>query len=149
MAHRFLQVLTVVAALLASAAASAAPATLVPASFRGGEVYLKVRLNGAAPVWMRFDIGADDSSLASAYVQGDARKAARMTVALGSVTLPGIFFDLSKTAVSVAPDGLAVAGTLGQAWLGNRMMEVRYRQHEVWLSAPIDEAPRPVNVAAR
>ena len=137
------------AALAAPAVASAAPPIQVPASFRGGDVYLKVRLNGAAPVWMRFDIGADESSLASAYVQGDARKAARMTVTLGTVTMPGIFFDLSKAALGVAPDGTPIVGRLGQAWLGRRMVEVRYREHQVWLSAPIDDVARAVTVAVR
>ena len=138
-------------ALAAPAMASAAPPIQVPASFRGGDVYLKVSLNGAAPVWMKFDIGAADSSLVSAYVHGDARTAARMTVTLGAMTLPGVFFDLSNAAMGAAPDGTAIAGKLGQAWLGRRMVEVRYREHEVWLSAPIDDEapPRPVTIAAR
>ena len=139
------------AALAAPAMAFAAPPIQVPASFRGGDVFLKVSLNGAAPVWMKFDIGAAESSLVSSYVHGDARAAARMTVTLGAVTLPGIFFDLSKAASGVAPDGTPIVGKLGQAWLGRRMVEVRYREHEVWLSAPIDEVapPRAVTVAAR
>ena len=137
------------AALAAPAAAFAAPPIPVPASFRGSDVYLKVSLNGAAPVWMKFDIGAADSSLASAYVHGDARAAARMTVTLGTVTMPGIFFDLSKAGMGVAPDGIPIVGKLGQAWLGRRMVEVRYREHQVWLSAPIDDVVHAVTVAAR
>ena len=136
-------------ALAVPAMAFAAPPIQVPASFRGSDVYLKVSLNGSAAVWMKFDIGAAESSLTSAYVHGDARTAARMTVTLGSVTLPGIFFDLSNAAPGVAPDGTPIAGKLGQDWLGRRMVEVRYREHEVWLSAPIDEVAHAVTVAAR
>ena len=126
-----------------------ASVTALPASFRGHDVFLKVRLNGGAPVWMKFDIGAAGSSLTSAYVHGDARRAARMSVTLGAVTLPGVFFDLSKSPAGLAPDGSIVAGRLGQDWLGNRMVEVRYRQHEVWMSAPIDPvAPRKLSLAS-
>lgn len=149
MVRKALWVLTMLTALVLPAMAVAAPLTSLPASFRGSDVYLKVSLNGAAPVWMKFDIGAAESSLASAYVHGDARTAARMTVTLGSVTLPGIFFDLSNAAPGVAPDGTPIAGKLGQDWLGRRMVEVRYREHEVWLSAPIDEVAHAVTVAAR
>jgi hypothetical protein len=155
MVRKAIHVLTLMAALLAPLVAVAAgpPAgvTVLPAVFRGNDIYLNVRLNNGAPVWMKFDIGAPGSSIAAAYIKGDARRAARMTMTLGAVTLPGIYFDLAKSPIGVAPDGGVLAGRLGRNWLGDRMIVVRHREHEVWLSAPIDTSgsPAPLAVAAR
>lgn len=136
-------------ALLAAASTGTAMAAPkleeVPAAFRGNDVFLKVSLNGAAPVWLKFDANANESALASGYLPGDsraaARMAARMTVKLGAVALPAVFFDIAKAPAS--PGGLAVAGRLGRDSFGDRMLIIRTREHQVWLSPPVDTGPSP------
>jgi len=128
-------------------AAHAAPAqmTRVPAQFRDGQVYLKVSLNNAAPVWMAFATDAPGSTLYAAHP-------ARATVHAGAIS-ETVTFRSSAAAAPRAPDGSTVAGRLGSDWLGDRVAEVRAREHEVWLSAPIDPPPaaieRPVITASR
>ena len=96
---------------------------------------------------MRFDVGASGSSLAPTLAGGDSRRATRMTVQVGALTVPGVTFNFSKPPAGRAPDGSALAGRLGQDWLGTRMVELRYREHEVWMSEPV--VPAPTTVAAR
>jgi hypothetical protein len=98
--------------------------------FQDGQVYLKVSLNNAAPVWMAFDISATGSTLYAAYT-------ARATVRAGAIA-ESVTFRPSAAAAPCTPDGSVVAGRLGSDWLGDRVAEVRTREHEVWLSGPID-----------
>jgi len=124
------------AALLAPVAAQAAPMTRVPALFQNGQVYLKVSLGKAAPVWMAFDLNAPVSTLYAAH-------AMRATVQAGVIAQP-VTFRPSATRAPCAPDGSTIAGRLGSDWLGDRVAEIRTREHEVWLSAPIDPPPAPI-----
>ena len=148
MLRNAVRALIVLAALAMPALAAEPPAAVrVPAAFRGNDVYLRVRLDGGAPVWMRFDVGVSESSLAPAFAGGNSGSAARMTVRVGALTVPGVLFHLAKPPAGRAPDGGALAGRLGQDWLGTRMVELRYREHEVWMSEPV--VPDPTTVAAR
>lgn len=119
--------------------------TRVPAVFQNGQVYLKVSLNNAAPVWMTFDMNAPASTLYAA-------RAAHATVRAGAVIEPVTFQPAAATALC-APDGSTVAGRLGSDWLGDRVAEIRTREHEVWLSAPVEPLPvrteRPLVTASR
>src|SRR5690349_5017402 len=58
MIERAFRILAFTAALLLPIAAQGAPAqmTRVPALFQNGQVYLRVSLNNAAPIWMAFDV---------------------------------------------------------------------------------------------
>jgi hypothetical protein len=147
MVERVFRALALAVALLAPAVAAAAPAqmTRVPALFQGGQIYVRVSLDGAAPVWMAFDIDATGSTLYAAH-------APRAVVRAGSVAEP-VTFRPSAAAAPCAPDGSVVAGRLGSDWLGDRVAEIRTRAHEVWLSEPVTPAPpalaRPLMTASR
>jgi hypothetical protein len=108
----------------------AAPPQLarVPAAFRGDQVYLQVRLNGGAPVWMAFDFNAPASTLCAG-----ARPVTRATVRAGTIAQVVTF----RRSVCAA----GVAGRLGTDWLGDRVAEIRTREHEVWVSAPVTPPP--------
>lgn len=138
MIGRALRAFAFAAALLAPAAAFAAPVQLarVPAVFQNGQVYLKVSLNDAKPVWMAFDTNATSSVLYAAH-------AARLRVRAG-VVVEAVTFRPSASSAACAPDGTVVAGRLGSDWLGDRVAEIRTREHEVWLSAPIPPPPAPI-----
>ncbi len=134
-------------------AAQAAPALAsLPAGFQGNAVFLKVRLNGASPVWMLFDPNAPESSITAAQFDTDARSAARiaarMTVTAGAARQDGVFFDLVAAVPVTAPDGKPVAGRLGRNWLGDRALILVARRHEVLLAPPIDTGAPPPIVAA-
>ncbi|HXC55380.1 MAG TPA: hypothetical protein VNU97_08805 [Rhizomicrobium sp.] len=147
MVRKPFHLLAVLAALaLSGAGASAADLTRLPARFLGHDVYLQVRLNGAAPVWMKFDVGAAESSVSAATIAGDARHAARVSVQLGPVALPGVYFDVAATEPGLAPDGTPLAGRLGEDSLGDRILVIRYRDRTAWLSPPVSSA---LTVAAR
>lgn len=145
MVIRVFRALALAVALLAPAAAAAAPAqmTRVPARFHDGQIYLQVSLDGAAPVWMAFDIDATGSTLYAAH-------APRAVVRAGSIAEP-VTFHPSTAAAPCAPDGSTVAGRLGSDWLGDRVAEIRTRTHEVWLSEPVTPSPpareRPILTA--
>lgn len=130
MVDRAFRALVFAAALLAPVTVHAAPMqmTRVPAVFQDGQVYLRVSLDNAAPVWMAFDINAPASTLCAA-------RASHAIVRVGAVAEP-VTFRPSSTPCQ--PDGRPVAGRLGSDWLGDRVAEIRTREHEVWLSPPID-----------
>lgn len=143
MIERALRILAFAAALLAPVAVHAAPSqmTRVPALFQNGQVYLKVSLNNAAPTWMAFDVNAPGSTLC-------ATRSARATVRAGTIA-ETVTFRPSSAAASCATGDRVVAGRLGSDWLGDRVAEVRTREHEVWLSAPITPtADRPMVAAS-
>jgi|SRR5581483_3381858 len=139
-------VMAAVAMLAAIPAVSAEPVQ-IPAKFEGNAVYLQVRLNDGAPVWMRFDVGASDSVLSPA---GGATlaKASVADVKLGPVDLQHVYFDRDQPVAATGPDGQAVAGRLGEDALGNRVLIVRYADKKVFLSEPVQTAsvpfPKPV-----
>jgi hypothetical protein len=147
MVERVFRALALAVALLAPAVAVAAPAqmTRVPALFHDGQIYLRVSLDAAAPVWMAFDIDATGSTLYAAH-------APRAMVRAGSVAGAVVFHPSAATA-PCAPDGSVVAGRLGSDWLGDRVAEIRTSTHEVWLSEPITPAApavaRPLMTASR
>ncbi len=138
MIERAFRAFALVAALLAPVAAQAAPTqmTRIPAQFQNGQVYLKVSLNNAAPVWMAFDLNSPGSTLYAAHP-------ARATVRTGTIA-ELVTFRPSAADAPCAPDGSTVSGRLGSDWLGDRVAEVRTREHEVWLSAPVDPPPAPI-----
>jgi len=142
---RVLATLAILTAATAGAATAAPKLEQIPAAFRGNDLFLKVSLNGAAPVWLKFDANANDSALTPGCLPGDsrsaARAAARMPVKLGAVALPAVFFDIAGAPAS--PHGLTVVGRLGRDSFGNRMLIVRPRQHQVWLSPPVDTGASP------
>jgi hypothetical protein len=139
MVERAFRIFVFTAALLAPVAAQA-QMTHVPAAFQNGQVYLKVSLNNAAPVWMAFDMNAPGSVLYAA-------RATHATVRTGTIAAP-VSFLASTVAAPCAPDGSIVAGRLGSDWLGDRVAEIRTREHEVWLSAPLDPPPAPIESPA-
>jgi hypothetical protein len=141
MIERAFRTIALAAVLLAPLGAHAAPAqmTRIPALFQNGEVYLKVSVNNAAPVWMMFDLAAPGSTLYAAH-------AARVTVRAGAIAGP-VTFHPSTGSAPCAPDGSVVAGRLGSDWLGDRVAEIRPREREVWLSAPVDPSPAPAERA--
>jgi hypothetical protein len=143
MVERVFRALALAVALLVPAVAAAAPAQMsrVPALFQNGQIYLKVSLDGAAPVWMAFDIDATGSTLYAAH-------APRAVVRAGSVAEP-VTFRPSRAAAPCAPDGSTVAGRLGSDWLGDRVAEIRTRTHEVWLSEPVTPPLPPVEQPLR
>ena len=59
--------------------------TRVPALFQNGQVYLKVSLGKAAPVWMAFDLNAPVSTLYAAH-------AMRATVQAGVIASKNSLF---------------------------------------------------------
>ncbi len=133
---RALAALVLLGAATAGAATAAPGLQQVPAAFRGNDLFLKVSLNGAAPVWLIFDANAYASTL------GAGAHAGRMTVKLGAVALQPVAFDIAKAPQS--PRGLTVVGRLGRDSLGDRMLIIRTREHQVWLSPPVDTGPTPV-----
>ena len=139
MVERVFRAIALAAAILAPVSLQAAPAqmTRIPAMFQNGQVYLKVSVNNAAPVWMAFDVNAPGSTLYAAH-------ASSATVRAGAVA-ETVTFRASGSAAPCAPDGGIVAGRLGSDWLGDRVAQVRTREHEVWLSAPVEpEIDRPI-----
>jgi hypothetical protein len=138
--------------LLLTFPASASPTSLMQlrAQFRGGEVYLQVALNDQVPVWMKVDLRANGSSLSPAVSRAIkpggiamADKTPResqfttMSVALGPTVIGDLNFKLLNASDSVGPEGKAFAGTLGGSFLGDRILIIKYREREVWISAPI------------
>ena len=118
--------------------AHAAELTRLPARVHGRDVYLQVRLDGGAPVWMQFDVGAAHSSLARP-------RPAPASITVGSVPLTPVRF-VTNTAAPAAPGpgGAPLAGHLGEDSLGDRVLVVKYAKGEVWLSPPIDTASVPL-----
>ncbi len=123
--------------------AAAAQMARIPASFRGDDVYLQVSLNGGAPVWMKFDVGAATSVLAG------ATRPAQLSVAAGPAALERVRFRPSAVPGGLAPDGTPLAGRLGEDCLGDRVLVIRKREHEVWLSPPIDTSAVPLPAPER
>jgi hypothetical protein len=117
--------------------ASAAELTRLPARVEGRDVYLQVRLDGGAPVWMKFDVGADRSSLT-------APPAAPVHVSVGDVALTPVRFVTNAAAAAPGPDGAPLAGRLGEDSLGDRVLVIRYAKGEVYLSPPIDTSRVPL-----
>lgn len=138
--------------LLQAFPASASPTGLMqlPARFWGGEVYLQVALNEHTPVWMKVDLRAEGSWLSPAVlrvIKGDgiakpdesARQPQTVTIsaALGPIAIGDVNFRLLSSSDRVGPDGEALAGTLGGSFLGDRILIIKYRERQVWISAPI------------
>ena len=119
-----------------AAPAGAAELTRIPARVQGHDVYLQVRLDGGAPVWMKFDVGADHSSLAAA-----AQRPASISV--GGVALAPVRFGAAAP-TAPGPDGAPLAGHLGEDSLGDRVLVIRYAARAVYLSPPIDTASVPL-----
>ena len=151
---RIVRTISVSAAILLLLAfpVSASPTSLMqlPAQFRGGEVYLQVVLNDQAPTWMKVDLGANGSSLSPAVLSAMkpggtamAEKTPRasqfttMSVALGPIVIGDVSFKLLSSSDGAGPDGEALAGTLGGSFLGDRILIIKNREREVWISAPI------------
>ena len=138
--------------LLLAFPVSASPTSLMqlPAQFRGGVVYLQAALNDQTPVWMKVDLRANESSLSPTVMRaikpdGTAKadktpresQFATMSVALGPIAIGDVSFKLLNSSDSVGPDGEALAGTLGGSFVGDRILIIKYREREVWISAPI------------
>ena len=60
-----------------------------------------------------------------------------MSVALGPIVIGDVNFKLLNASDSVGPEGEALAGTLGGSFLGDRILIIKNREREVWISAPI------------
>ena len=87
---------------------------------------------------MAFDINAPGSTLYAGH-------ATRATVRAGAgAVAEAVAFRPSSASAPCAPDGSVVAGRLGSDWLGDRAAEINAREHEVWLSAPIEPLPAPI-----
>ncbi len=137
---------------IAVATASARHDHALPASFRKGNVYLQVVINGHPPVWMNLDTGTTDSLI-------DANYAAKIGLALtpkasgvegfgstkvdtfstGKVNLqagnePGkeTFFESIHLDGMTGPDGVPLAGLLGHSFLAKHVIVIDYLRQEVY-----------------
>jgi hypothetical protein len=133
-------------AALVAGPASAAELTRLPARVEGHDVYLQVRLNGGAPVWMKFDVGAGRSSLASAGMAAKNKPCgpAPLGVSLGDVALAPVRFVTNTVPAASGPDGAPLAGHLGEDSLGDRVLVIKYAKGEVYISPPIDTSRVPL-----
>ncbi|MBV9541856.1 MAG: hypothetical protein JO167_11370 [Alphaproteobacteria bacterium] len=145
-AFRFRVFLAAAAFACAGSAASAQNDNLtqIPARFSGNDVLLQVSLNGATPVWMKFDSSIPGSLLEASYAERTALHFPLVDVKLGPVTLEHVYFEPQ------AEDG-AVAGRIGADALGDRVMVIDYKAHKVFVTEPVhpDVPAAPMTLARR
>jgi hypothetical protein len=135
---RTLQLLAVAVALCAAAPAAAKPVlTRLPAEFRGGDVFLRVDLNGRK-LWLKLDISGAPSSLspqaAATLGLGAARNA---DLQIGAVGFSSVAFRREAGETCTGPDGAPLAGVLGEDFLGDRPLWIDTIHRQVWISPPV------------
>ena len=139
---------TLVLALAASCAASAAPAgaTRVPFRFHENHIYVEARVNGSRPLTFLLDTGATGSYLDRRHKdllappEGDAPPSA--TLRIGALDVPGQRF-LPASLTFGSYDGVTVDGLLGYDFIGRFALEIDYARRILSLSDPATYRPAP------
>jgi hypothetical protein len=133
---------------LAASAALASPAlTRLPAEFRGSDIYLQVRVNDAAPLWMKLDVAESRSILSpsAAKALGLADPSQGVTLRAGAIAFSNVAFQTASTCTCAAPVSI-----LGEDFLGDRVLMIKPALKEVWISEPVNPGqPAPANANVR
>lgn len=96
---------------------------------------------------MKLDLAAKGSTMAPSLVRslettaaGDAGATLRTDIGLGNITLPGVAFDSRRSTDWVGPDNTS-PGELGEDFLGDRILVIKTREQQVWISPPVTPDP--------
>lgn len=127
--------------------------TSLPSTFKDGFAYVRVSVNGAAPVWMEIDDGTSPSAIDLDYA-----KSLRLVLKAGAGSGTGFgtqkiqFFNTQATVTAgdvartidfsaapltglVGPDGQPLMGVLGYSFLKDRIVVIDYPKGEVRFQA--------------
>jgi len=128
----------------------------LPAAFHDGLIYIRVSVNGAAPVWMNLDNGTSPSAISLDYARslglrldkaagwgtGIGHKPVEFFNTMADLTAGGstrrIDFAASRLDGMIGPDGRPLAGVLGHSFLKGRILVIDYPRNRVWFTSRLE-----------
>ena len=104
-------------------------------------MFLLVGINGAKPLWMKFDMDGAKSTLSrlGATTLGlnsshQTNRQLSVSLQIGSVTFPGVALEIQPSDGCIEPAEGSFAAVLDEDFLGDHMLWIDTVHKQVWIS---------------